>query len=76
MSQAIPHITITSPDGDQVPVLLFPFPAPDSARVQPWVFFADQLAEPEPEPKPEPNPFSFGTYSVQCLLTQFCEHGN
>ncbi|RGP61328.1 hypothetical protein FLONG3_10562 [Fusarium longipes] len=51
--QPIPRITITSPTGDQVPVLLFPLPAPRSAVVEPWEFFSDQLADPEPEPEPE-----------------------
>ncbi|KAG5751723.1 hypothetical protein H9Q69_009830 [Fusarium xylarioides] len=52
MSPPLPQITITSPTGDQVSVLLFPAPAPKSAAVPPWEFFSDQIAEPEPSSAP------------------------
>ncbi|UZP36896.1 hypothetical protein NXS19_004712 [Fusarium pseudograminearum] len=34
MDTTIPQITITSPTGDQVPIQLFPLPAPKGARVK------------------------------------------
>ncbi|KAF4428811.1 allantoate permease [Fusarium acutatum] len=52
MSPPIPRITISSPTGEQVPVLLFPAPAPKSAAVPLWEFFSDQIAEPEPSSAP------------------------
>ncbi|KAM0418527.1 hypothetical protein ACHAPD_004887 [Fusarium lateritium] len=57
MDQTIPRITVTSPTGEQVPVLVFPFPA-QATQVQPWEWFADQF-EPEPEPEAEPKDPSF-----------------
>ncbi|KAJ4250932.1 hypothetical protein NW762_011582 [Fusarium torreyae] len=54
MSQALPRITITSPNGDQAPVQLFPFPGPESERVPLWQFFAEQVSEPEPAPSSTP----------------------
>ncbi|RGP79813.1 hypothetical protein FLONG3_2127 [Fusarium longipes] len=52
----IPHIWITSPNGEQVPVIRFPVPVPSDDKVEPWEFFADQLVDPEPAPAPKPEP--------------------
>lgn len=52
-SDFIPQITITASNGEQVPVMPFPMPLPDSRIVPPWEFFP---AAPEPEPESEPEP--------------------
>ncbi|KAF0639744.1 hypothetical protein FPSE5266_07514 [Fusarium pseudograminearum] len=52
MDTTIPQITITSPTGDQVPVQLFPLPAPKGARVKVWEFFE---TEPETETNAAPS---------------------
>ncbi|PTD02229.1 hypothetical protein FCULG_00012146 [Fusarium culmorum] len=62
MDTTIPQITITSPTGDQVPVQLFPLPAPKGARVKVWEFFE---TEPETETNAVP---SLGIYPVQLSL--------
>ncbi|KAH7186089.1 uncharacterized protein B0J16DRAFT_385134 [Fusarium flagelliforme] len=52
-SDFIPETTITASNGEQVPVMLFPMPLPESRIVPPWEFFPEAVPEPEPEPAPE-----------------------
>ncbi|KAM0386862.1 hypothetical protein HYE67_000120 [Fusarium culmorum] len=46
----IPTIYITSPTGDRVPVLVFPFPG-QAPEVEPWEWFISQFEEPKAEPE-------------------------